>query len=151
LGAILYISKVALEWLPNIELVSFLTVLYAIVFGAEAFIIVTVFNMIELVQWGFGTWWFAYLVVWPLLALIAILLKKVIKEEFFIWAIVSGLFGLFFGSFFALPYLFVDPGYALSYWISGLPWDLVHCIGNFVIMLILGKPMKKVLVYCKGL
>ena len=32
---------------------------------------------------------------------------------------------------------------ALSYWISGLPFDLIHCVGNFVLTLILFKPLYK--------
>ena len=141
LSAILYVSKVALEFLPNVELVSLLTVLYTLVFGKEAFLIVTVFNLFELIQWGFGTWWVSYLYVWPLLVLIILLLKKVIKEEFLIWSVVSGLFGLIFGSLFAIVYLPVDPAYALAYWISGLPWDVWHGVCNFVLMLVIGKPL----------
>ena len=141
LSAILYVSKVALEFLPNVELVSLLTVLYTLVFGKEAFLIVTVFNLFELIQWGFGTWWVSYLYVWPLLVLITLLLKKIIKEEFLIWSVVSGLFGLIFGSLFAVVYLPVDPAYALAYWISGLPWDVWHGVCNFVLMLVIGKPL----------
>lgn len=141
LSAILYVSKVALEFLPNVELVSLLTVLYTLVFGKEAFLIVTVFNLFELIQWGFGTWWVSYLYVWPLLALITLLLKKIIKEEFLIWSIVSGLFGLVFGSLFAIVYIPVDPAYALAYWISGLPWDVWHGVCNFILMLVIGKPL----------
>lgn len=141
LSAILYVSKVALEFLPNVELVSLLTILYTLVFGKEAFLIVTVFNLFELIQWGFGTWWVSYLYVWPLLVLITLLLKKVIKEEFLIWSVVSGLFGLIFGSLFAIVYLPVDPAYALAYWISGLPWDVWHGVCNFVLMLVIGKPL----------
>ena len=85
LSAILYVSKVVLEFLPNIELVSLLVILYSLVFGWEAMLIVTVFNLFELIQWGFGTWWFSYLYVWPLLCVITMLLKKLIKEEFLIW------------------------------------------------------------------
>ena len=140
-SAILYVSKVALEFLPNVELVSLLTVLYTLVFGKEAFLIVTVFNLFELIQWGFGTWWVSYLYVWPLLVLITLLLKKIIKEEFLIWSVVSGLFGLIFGSLFAIVYLPVDPAYALAYWISGLPWDVWHGVCNFVLMLVIGKPL----------
>ena len=84
LSAILYVSKVVLEFLPNIELVSLLVILYSLVFGWEAMLIVTVFNLFELIQWGFGTWWFSYLYVWPLLCVITMLLKKLIKEEFLI-------------------------------------------------------------------
>lgn len=141
LSAILYVSKVALEFLPNVELVSLLTVLYTLMFGKEAFLIVTVFNLFELIQWGFGTWWVSYLYVWPLLALITLLLKKIIKEEFLIWSIVSGLFGLVFGSLFAIVYIPVDPAYALAYWISGLPWDVWHGVCNFILMLVIGKPL----------
>ena len=141
LSAILYVSKVALEFLPNVELVSLLTVLYTLVFGKEAFLIVTVFNLFELIQWGFGTWWVSYLYVWPLLVLITLLLKKIIKEEFLIWSVVSGLFGLIFGSLFAIVYLPVDPAYALAYWISGLPWDVWHGVCNVVLMLVIGKPL----------
>ena len=141
LSAILYVSKVALEFLPNVELVSLLTVLYTLVFGKEAFLIVTVFNLFELIQWGFGTWWVSYLYVWPLLVLITLLLKKIIKEGFLIWSVVSGLFGLIFGSLFAIVYLPVDPAYALAYWISGLPWDVWHGVCNFVLMLVIGKPL----------
>ncbi len=141
LSAILYVSKVALEFLPNVELVSLLTILYTLVFGKEAFLIVTVFNLFELIQWGFGTWWVSYLYVWPLLVLITLLLKKFIKEEFLIWSVVSGLFGLIFGSLFAIVYLPVDPAYALAYWISGLPWDVWHGVCNFVLMLVIGKPL----------
>ena len=92
-----------------------------------------------------GLWYLVVFLSLCLATVITMLLKKLIKEEFLIWAIVSGSFGLIFGSLFALFYLFVDPKYALAYWISGLPWDVVHCIGNFVLMLILGKPLYKLL------
>lgn len=141
LSAILYVSKVALEFLPNVELVSLLTILYALVFGKEAFLVVTVFNMFEFVQWGFGTWWISYLYVWPLLAGITLLLKKLVREEFLIWSLLSGVFGLLFGSFFAIVYIPVDPMYAISYWISGLPWDVWHAVCNFLLMVVMGKPI----------
>ena len=32
-------------------------------------------------------------------------------------------------------------------WISGIPFDIAHCAGNFVIALLLFKPMRKLL--CK--
>lgn len=145
LSAILYVSKLALDFLPNIELVSLLTILYTLVFGKEAFLIVTVFNLFQIIQWGIGSWTISYLYTWPLLCLLTLLLKKLIKEEFIVWSIVSGIFGLIFGSLFALVYIPVDPAYALSYWITGLPWDVWHAVWNFVLMLVLGKPLYKVL------
>lgn len=151
LSAILYVSKVALEMLPNVELVSLLIMIYALVFGAETFWIITVFNLFELIQWGFGSWWVSYLYVWPLLCLCVLLLKKLIKEEFLIWSVVLGCFGLLFGSLFAIAYLPVDPSYALAYWLSGLMWDVWHGVWNFVLMIILGKPLYRLLSRLKSI
>ncbi len=145
LSAILYVSKVALEFLPNVELVSLLVMIYTLVFGKETFLIVTVFNLFELIQWGFGTWWVSYLYTWPLLCVVTLLLKKAVKEEFIVWSIVSGMFGLVFGALFAVVYIPVDIAYALTYWISGLPFDVWHAVWNFVLMLVLGKPLYTVL------
>lgn len=151
LSAILYVAKVALEFLPNVELISFLTILYTLVFGKEAFLIVTVFNMFEFIQWGFGSWWVSYLYVWPLLVGITLVLRKLLvkaghsQEEFVLWATVSGGFGLIFGSLFAIVYIPVSPAYALTYWISGLPWDVWHAVCNFIMMLLVGEPVYRVL------
>ena len=69
-------------------------------------------------------------------------------------AIVSGIFGLCFGALCAVPYFFIGlssggiaNGWttAVTWWIAGIPWDLIHCGGNFVIMLVLFKPISFVL------
>lgn len=145
LSAILYVSKVALEAFANVELISTLVIVYTLVFGRETFLIITVFNLFELIQWGFGSWWVSYLYVWPLLCLSVLLLKKLVKEEFLVWSVVAGCFGLIFGGLFAIAYLPIDPSYALAYWISGLPWDVGHGGCNFVLTIVLGKPLYKVL------
>ena len=146
LSAILYIAKIVLDFLPNVELISLLTILFTLVFGKEAFIIVTVFNLFQFIQWGFGTWLISYFYVWPLLCLLTLLVKKIFKEEFVWWAVFAGAFGLIFGALFAVLYLVMgDPGYALSYWISGLLWDVWHAAANFILMLVLGKPLYRVL------
>jgi hypothetical protein len=147
LSAILTIAMIALKPLPNVELISLLVILYTLVFGKETFIIVTVFTFVEGLMWGFGLWWVSYLYVWPLLCLIVLLLEKFIKEQFLIWAVVSGLFGLIFGSLFAIAYIPAGPAAALAYWITGLPWDVWHAIANFVLMATVGKTIYKVL--CK--
>lgn len=140
LSAILTILKMAVP-IPNVELVSLLIIIYTLLFGKETLVIITVFNLTEGLLWGFGLWWFSYLYVWPLLCLAVLLLKRLIKEEFLVWGVVSGVFGLVFGGFFALVYLPIDPAYALAYWVSGLPWDVWHGIWNFVLMAVAGKPI----------
>jgi len=145
LGAVMNVAKWALSFLPNTELVSLLIVIYTLVFGREAFWMIVVFNLIEGLQWGFGFWWVSYMYTWPLLAAVVLIFKKLFQEEFLLWAVVSGVFGLCFGMFFAIAYIPVDLSYALTYWIHGLPWDIWHAVCNFILMLLLGKPLYKML------
>ena len=149
LSAIMYVSKALLEFLPNVELVSMLIIVYGLVFGREVFLIILVFNLFELVQWGFGVWWISYLYSWPLLGLAVLALRRRAGEEFLVWAVVSGLFGLAFGSLFAAAWLPVDVSYAFSYWVSGLPWDVAHCVSNFILTAVLGKPLYRLLTRVK--
>ena len=35
--------------------------------------------------------------------------------------------------------------FALSWWLSGIPFDLLHCAGNFVLAALLFVPLRKLL------
>ena len=62
------------------------------------------------------------------------------------WAVLSGGFGMLFGLLCAPVYLFSGgPGFAVSWWISGIPFDLTHAAGNFVIALMLFVPLRRLL------
>lgn len=100
LAALLYVSKAVLEFLPNVELVSLFIILYTLVFGKETLLAVLVFNLFEVIQWGFGLWTISYLYTWPLLCLLTLGVKRWFHEEFILWAIFSGCFGLVFGALF---------------------------------------------------
>ena len=69
LGALLFGSKAALAWLPNVEPVSLLVIVYTVVLGWRALFPICVYILLEYVTWGFGLWSACYLYVWPLLAL----------------------------------------------------------------------------------
>ena len=85
-----------------------------------------------------------YLYAWPLLALVVLLLRKM--KGAWEWSMVSGLFGLSFGLLCAIPYIFTSGIYgAFAYWVAGIPFDLIHGIANFVIMLVLYKPLNIVM------
>lgn len=138
-GALLYASQLALSFLPNIEIITLLIVLFTRHFGKEGTFACFVYALLTAFTWGFGIWWLTYLIVWPLFSLLVYKLRK--NDSWIIWAIINAVFGLCFGAIFALPYVFVSPSYALSYWISGIPFDLTHCAGNFVAAITLGKPL----------
>ena len=97
LAALLYIVQVAFSFLPNIELVSLLILIYTLVFDKMTLKIIAVFIILEGVQWGFGLWWWSYIYVWPILYFVVRWLKKFIRiDDSISWAVVLGFYGLFF-------------------------------------------------------
>ena len=142
LGALLVVVQVGLAFLPNIELVSLLIIVYALVVGKAVFAPIAVFVLTEGLIYGFGLWWLNYVYIWPLLALLALSMRK--ERSRVVWAVVSGGFGLLFGALCALPYLFIGgTPTALAYWIGGIPFDILHGIGNAAAAFFLFKPSVK--------
>ena len=145
LAAVMTGLQVAMSLLPNIEPVSLLVMVYALVFGRDVFCIIFTFVMLEGLVFGFHLWWLSYLYIWPLWAGIVLLLGRGREKGPLVWAVASGAFGLSFGALFALPYLAGGPWAAFSYWVAGIPFDLIHCVGNFFLALALERPLYQVL------
>lgn len=147
--AVIEVFKFAMMGLPNIELTSFWLVLFSKNFGKKVYWVVPVFTLIEGVIFGFNLWWISYLYVWPLLVLVTRIMHK--NDSAVTWATVSAVFGLSFGALCAIPYLFTGTdlqsglSIAFGWWVSGIPWDIAHCAGNFVLMILLYKPLSSVM------
>lgn len=144
LAAVLVASKFALDGLPNIELVSLLVILYTLEFPHLALRVIYTYVFVYGLLNGFGVWWFPQLYLWALLAGIAWLLRRTDSALF--WAVVSGLFGLSYGALYAVFYGALNGGVAagVAWWITGIPFDLLHGAGNFAVALALYRPLR----YC---
>ena len=141
LGALTFGLKVAMSYLPNIEPVSLLVMIFAVVFGKKCVYPIYLYVLLEILLYGLGTWNFNYLYVWAILALAAYLLRNM--ESALAWALLSGCFGLAFGLLCApVDFFLGDLGYVVSKWVSGIPFDIMHCAGNFVIALLLFNPLR---------
>ncbi len=146
MAAILFAVQIILSGLPNIELVSLLVILFTIAFPKNIWGALAVFCVLEGVFYGFGTWWLMYLYVWPILALTAYFFRK--NNSPFFWCVVNGAFGLMFGLLCAFSYLPIGGiPMMLSWWVSGIPFDIVHGISNSVTALVLFKPLYSALEY----
>ncbi len=140
LSAVLLVSQVALAVLPNIEVVSLLVILYTLFFKKKTLYTIYIFAILEGLVYGFGTWWFMYLYVWTILWGITTLLKE--EKNPLIWAFISGFFGLFFGTLCSVPYFIIGGvNMGLSWIAGGLMADVLHGVGNFVVALVLFKPL----------
>ena len=138
LGTILFLSKLIMEFLPNIHLVATLIASYTLVYRIKALIPIYIFVFLTGVYAGFSAWWVPYIYIWTILWLAIFLIPKGLnpKTGAVVYPAVACLFGLLFGVLYA-------PGQALMYgfnwtetllWIaSGLYFDLLHGIGNLVL------------------
>ena len=144
MAALMFASKLALAGIPNVHLSAVFIIMAAVFFSWRSLYAVAVYVMLEGLVFGFGLWWISYLYVWPLLAAAAVLMRE--NDSALIWALLAGGHGLCFGALCSIPYLFIG-GWPLAFstWVSGIPFDLVHCAGNFILVLVLFRPLKNAL------
>lgn len=144
LGALTFGAKVAMSGLPNVEPVSLFVMVFAVVFGIKCIYPIYLYIGLEILLYGIGTWNIMYLYIWAALALGAWLMRR--AKSPLAWAMLSGIFGLSFGALCApVDFLLGDLGYVIAKWISGIPFDVAHCAGNFVIALLLFTPLRQLL------
>ncbi len=156
--AVIEVCKVAMAGIPNVELTTFWVILFSLYFGNRIFLVIPVFILIEGAMYGFGIWWIMYLYTWPSLAIFCRLFRK--SNSVITWSILSSAYGFLYGLLCSIPYFFIGLSSgglsggltaAFAYWIAGIPFDLIHGIGNFVLMLVLYHPMKQVMIRTRKL
>ncbi len=152
LAALMFISKIVMEALPNIHLLGMLTVTYTIVFRKKALIPIYVYVLLNGLYAGFNAWWVPYLYIWTILWGIIMLLPRNMPRTVavVVYPIICALHGLFFGVLYA-PVQALMFGFTLEQiltWIAaGLTFDIIHMVGNFAVGLLI-YPVSQVL---KGL
>lgn len=151
LGAIMFISKQLLEFLPNIHMLGMLTMVYTLAYRTKALVPIYVFVLLEGVVSGFAMWWMPNLYLWTILWAVTMLLPKSMpnKVAIPIYMMVCALHGLSYGTLYA-PFQAIYMGFSfkttIAWIVAGLPWDGIHAFGNLVfgsMILQLSKLLKK--------
>lgn len=145
MAAMLEVCKQVLNAIPNVELISFLLVVFTLRFGIRRSIAAAwIFTALEIFTWGIQLWVVFYIYTWPVLIILTYLFRR--YDKAIVFALISGLFGLSFGALSALVYVFTSGIHtAIAWWMAGLTYDLIHGVSNFVIMLVLYRPVMNVL------
>lgn len=136
LGALMYASKLIMEFAPNIHLLGVFTIAFTVVYRKKALYPIYIFVLMTGLLNGFNTWWVPYLYMWTVLWGITMLLPKKLPNPIrpIIYMIVCSLHGFLYGTLYAPAQALL---YGLSFdkmiaWIiSGLPFDITHGISNF--------------------
>lgn len=137
LGALMFVSKLIMELLPNIHLIGMLTVVYTVVFRRKALVPIYVFVLLTGVYAGFASWWVPYIYVWTVLWGAVMLLPKNMTRgvSAIVYPLIAALHGLAFGTLYApvQALLFgLDFSGMVAWILAGLPFDLIHAVGNLV-------------------
>ena len=143
-AALMVAFQVALSVLPNIELVSLLVILLTHRMGLKSLWSIYAFAIVEALLYPSGTWIISYFYVWTVLAVVVTIIRK--NGNALLYAIVAAFFGILFGMLCSVPSFIIGGfGYGISWIISGLSFDLIHCVSNLVTVGLLFLPLDRVL------
>ena len=131
----MYCSKVVMEWAPNIHLLGMFTMVYTLAYRKKALIPIYVYVFLNGFFAGFNAWWIPYLYIWTVLWGVTMLLPKQMpkKVQMVVYPLVCSLHGLCFGTLYAPAQALMfglNMQQTLAWIVAGLPWDVVHAIGN---------------------
>lgn len=137
LGALMYASKVIMEWAPNIHLLGVFTIAFTVVYRAKALYPIYIYVLLNGIFAGFGTWWIPYLYIWAVLWGITMLLPKKMPKPVavVVYSLVNALHGYGFGILYAPAQALL---FGLSFkgmiaWIvAGFPFDIIHGTSNLI-------------------
>lgn len=137
LGAIMYCSKVILEWAPNIHLLGMFTIAFTVYYRKKALVPIYVFVLLTGILNGFNAWWVPYLYIWTLLWGATMLLPKKMPKKIapFVYAVLCSLHGFLFGILYAPAQAIMfglDFKGMISWIAAGSLFDTVHGVSNFV-------------------
>lgn len=139
LGAVMFVSKVIMEGLPNIHLLGTLVVAFTLTYRAKALFPIYMYVFANGLWEGFSLFgWLPEIYLWLILWGAVMLLPKNMPRRIapIIYMIISGLHGLLFGVLYAPVYaIFTKIGWDRVWlWVmAGLPFDLLHGIGNLIL------------------
>lgn len=137
LGAMMFASKVMMEFLPNVHLLGVFTVAITVVYRQKALYPIYIYVLLNGFYAGFNIWWVPYLYLWTLLWGATMLLPRELpkKARPFIYMGLCSLHGFLFGTLYApAQALFFGLSFegTITWIIAGIPFDVVHGISNFI-------------------
>lgn len=133
-------GKLALSFLPNIEVVTLLCGLYGYVFGWIGVAAAAVFVCIEPLLYGFGPWMLSYFLYWPFVSLVFLFLGRVKVRSRLVLTGTAVLLTVWFGVLTSLVDIGLFSGrfdrffsrFAI-YYMRGIPFYAAQIISNAVV------------------
>ena len=137
-ASMMFISKIVMEFLPNIHLLGMFVMLLTVVYRKKALIPIYLFVLLQGIYGGFAVWWVPYLYVWTVLWAVTMLLPQNMNKKvcMIVYPLVCCLHGLCFGILYApIQAMVFDFTFKQTVaWVAaGFPFDITHAVGNLVL------------------
>ncbi len=152
MAATLECGKLALSFLPNIEVVTLLTAVYGYVFGGLGVAAAFVFVCIEPLIYGINTWVITYFLYWPLVALVFMLLGRAGVKNRIIITSAAMLLTVWFGVLSSFVDIGIFSGYFDNllarfsvYYLRGIVFYVIQIVSNLVLFPLLFVPLERLL------
>ena len=138
LGTLMFISKLVMEFLPNIHLLGVLAMTYTLVYRKKALYPIGVYVGLQIAQgllYGGYPWWIPHIYMWLILWGFTMLLPRRMSTAVAVpvYMTVCGLHGLLYGTLYA-PTQALMLGLTfegtIAWIVAGLPFDVIHAVGN---------------------
>ena len=142
LSCLMFGAKFALQNIPNVHLGAVLLIVATLRFGYKALYMVFVYIMLEGLFFGFSIWWVPYTYIWAILVLAVLPQRK--HRSWLLLAITGAMHGYLFGAMCSLVTMVLSGvKAAFAFCVSGIPYDLIHGTSNFILCLVLVRPLYK--------
>lgn len=141
LTTLCYVSRLVFQFLPNVQPVTVILIILTLTLGvADALIVATLSILISNINLGMGVWTIAQIVSFALIIIsTGLLIKPLFKKAPFsvmvLYAILTGYIYGFLVSLIQAPFFGIQNFWV--YYLSGLPFDTLHALGNGGFYLIL--------------
>lgn len=135
LGALMFCSKLLLEWAPNIHLLALFIITFTLIYRSKALVPIYLFVLLTGVYGGFNAWWVPYLYIWlPLWGFTMLLPRRMPKWLAApLYMLLGCLHGLFYGILYAPAqalFFGLDFKMTLAWVAAGASFDIMHAVGN---------------------
>lgn len=142
LTTLCYVSRIVFQFLPNVQPVTVILLLITMLLGMKDGLIVSLLSVvISNINLGLGVWTLAQITSFSIIIILTGLINRYVSFErlpFFGMVFYAGLTGYIYGfiiSAVQAPFFGIQNFWA--YYLSGLPFDTLHAVGNSGFYLIL--------------
>ncbi|MDE6210739.1 MAG: hypothetical protein K2O31_06440 [Clostridia bacterium] len=141
-------GKLALSFIPNVEIVTLLCAIYGYVFGFYGIIATYIFVGIETLIWGANTWVVTYLIHWGCVSFVFMLLGKFKIRSRLIATATAVILTVAFGVLSSLVDTGLLTGFFDNFWkrfaiiyTRGVAFYVAQIVCNLLLFLIVFKPL----------